>query len=50
MYISPNFQIDIPDFYLISSESYMLKEPRACFKRKRLQGVNPAGQGNRAQN
>jgi len=42
-FISLNYQFNIPDFFLTSSESYSLKQPIACFKRKRLHGKNPDG-------
>lgn len=42
-YIAENYQITIPDFYLISSEGYGLTPPLACFKRKRLVGKHPDG-------
>ncbi len=43
-YTSENFQVNHPDFYLLSSEGYGLdKIIRNCFKRKKLYGLNPDG-------
>lgn len=43
-FVSENYQINIPDFYLTSSEGYGLEESSiACYKRKKLSGKNPHG-------
>ncbi len=43
-FVSKGYQINIPDFYLTSSEGYGLeKSSIACYKRKRLSGKNPHG-------
>lgn len=42
-YISKNYQVKVPDFYLISNEGYGLDHPIECFKRKHLLGKNPDG-------
>lgn len=42
-FVSLDYQIATPDFYLISSEGYGLDYPIACFKKKRLYGKHPDG-------
>lgn len=42
-YTAKNFQVSIPDFYLISSEGYQLNHPIACFKNQKLFGSHPDG-------
>jgi hypothetical protein len=42
-YTSPMFQVQRPDFYLISKEGYTVRGPVACFKRKKIMGINPGG-------
>jgi hypothetical protein len=34
------FQVQQPDFYLTSKEGYVSEKPIACFKRKKLIGIN----------
>lgn len=42
-FIPDNFQVEVPDFYLISSEGYGLRKPIYCFKRKGFLGEHPDG-------
>ncbi len=42
-YVSEQYQMQVPDFYLISSEGYDLKDPIECYKRKKLKGMHPDG-------
>lgn len=42
-FTSQDYQVISPDFFLSSSESYKLRNPIACFKRKRLFGKHPDG-------
>ena len=42
-FVSEDYQVRVPDFYLTSSEGYGLNHPIACFKRKRLYGEHPDG-------
>jgi hypothetical protein len=42
-FTSQDYQVNIPDFYLISTEGYGLNHPVACFKRRRLYGKHPDG-------
>ena len=42
-YVSKDYLMMIPDFYLVSSEGYGLEHPVACYKRKHLLGKHPDG-------
>lgn len=42
-YVSKDYQVVVPDFYLVSSEGYNLEHPVACFKSKHLLGKHPDG-------
>lgn len=42
-FISKNFQFNIPDFILTSSDYSNLTGPIYCFKKRKLHGLNPNG-------
>lgn len=42
-FVGDDYQITIPDFYLVSSEGYGLSNPIECFKRKKLYGKHTDG-------